>query len=242
MGLGSSEPRREIFYLAMKATRDKKLDPHFAVTKRENNKTIQLNDEYSVSGYLIRINHGKYEFPKNSGEFVETVAIHLLDGGAEFKIETSVNTSLARNLMNKIVGINNWEWVTLRVYTKNEFAQLFVGNNDQPMPWRFDYEKELKPLVEEFPDPQKKDKMIKVYHKINALLLNEWVKCERLVQENAKNNKTIMEALKIGSTKAAETPADDGKPLTGADFPNPTDGAQDDIPFTPPIETDDLPF
>lgn len=248
MGLGSSEPRREVFYLAMKAKRDKDLDPHFAVSKRENSKTIKLNDETEVSGYLIAIGHSKYEWPKNSGEHVDTLSLRLIDGAAEFKVETSVDTSLARNLMNKIVGVGAWGWIKLRLYQKNEYAQLYVSNDDQPMPWRFDYETELKPLVREVEDPKKPGKYVKVYNKITELLFNEWIRCERLVQENARKNPAIVEEiLKVSKSTTNGIPAAapaNNEPLKGDDFPTPSDGPTDDEPpFIPPSSNDDdLPF
>lgn len=206
MGLGSTEPRREIFYLAIR-TKDenKQLDPHFAVTQRENNKTITLNNENSVSGYLIGINHGKYEWPKNSGDWMETISMRLIDKGAEFKVEVSVDTVLGRNMMNRIVGIRDWGWVKVSLYAKNEYAQMFIGNNDQPMNWKYDYVKELKPLVQELPDPRKPGKTIVLYNKVNELLLSEWVKCEALVRDNAKSNPAIIEALKWGVKPATAT-------------------------------------
>lgn len=247
MGLGSQQPRKKIFYMSIRATKDKKTNPHFITQTREDGKTITLPDETAVSGYLIKIAHGEYEYPEKSGKMVPTISMFLVDGGAMFKIESSVNTNMARGLMNKIISITNWEFVELRLYIKDEFPNLWVGNNGESMGWKYDYKKELEPLVKTIPDPQDAKGVIKIYHDVNAKLLNEWIRCEKLVIDNAHKNPNIVAAVAIGDN----TPQAQGKPQAGDGPPEDTDDStahldtstQENIKdFVPPPTDDDLPF
>ncbi|MGC3945377.1 MAG: hypothetical protein QM762_12825 [Chryseolinea sp.] len=193
MPLGSKEPPRpSIIYLSPRAMdKEKKVYPHFSVSKREGGQTVPQPDEFSVSGHLVEIGHGKYEYPKNSGAWVETIFLLLVDGAEMYKIEGSADTSLMRNLMNTVIGTKDWDFMRIRLYAKkdqqgNDNANIYITNNDQKTVWAFDYEKDIKPLVKQYPDPKVRGKMLKSYLDVNDLLMKHWTELEPYVKERAR--------------------------------------------------------
>lgn len=259
MGFGSQEPRKKIFYCSMHAKKDKKDFAYFKIQTKEDGKYIDLPDEFKISGYLAKISHDSYEY---EGKTNHTLKMSLIDGDALFVVEANVNSSMGRNLMNSILAINNWEWITASLYmNKSGYPSLGMYNNDGQMGWKFDYKTVLAPMVYEVEDPENPTKMRKVYRKVNELLHNEWVKLEATVLKNAKENPII--AAQLAPAKAAvatatpEKATEPGQPtkqeqeqfnkdMKGA----PSDGAKDDVEddgpgsdFTPPPpDFDDLPF
>jgi len=114
MPLGSSTPKRKIYYLSPTTTslvdNKKVVDPHFKVKMTdENGVTHTLPNEREVSGYLLSTTHGEYEWPKDSGKKVKTITVLLVDADALYKIEMGVNSNVARSIMNTIAGTKNME-------------------------------------------------------------------------------------------------------------------------------------
>lgn len=259
MGLGSQKIRKPTIYLNIKAQRidakGKKIDdPHFVVSQRVDGKTVELNDETEITGYLAKIGSKKYKW---DGKDLTSIYVILLEGDTMFKVEASPGGSLGRSLMNSILAIDNWEYVGISLYMNKKgerpFPSIYVTNNDQPMGWKFDYETQIKPLVYQVQDPQRPDgEMMNVYKKVEAMLLDNWTKTEAVVLKNAKENPTI--AALVAPIKAEEAtsppvkttePLDPKEALFGGDGPG--DGPMDDEEekFSPPPSSeasDDLPF
>ena len=193
MPLGSKEaPRRKVIYLTPRSQdKDKKIYPHFSVSHRVNGNTVQLEDETAVSGYLVGIDHGGYEYPKNSGVWIKTFSILLVDGEDLFKIEGSCDTGIARNIMNSVLGTKEFDVMRISLYSKDDEQgitqpKVFISNNGEKTKWKYEYEKDIKPLVREAEDPKRPGKTVKIYHAVNAMLLNDWIEMEQAVADRAK--------------------------------------------------------
>lgn len=191
MGLGSEQPRRKIYYLGPRAQKivngAKIIDPHFVVEMRdENGAKHKLPEERRVSGKLLSIGHGEYEYPKDSGKKIKSVHLYLIDGASLFKVEGSVNSNMLRSLMNTVAGTQKFGVMEIALYVKDGFPNLFVSNDNQKTEWRFDYKKELAPLITEAPDPQDETKTVKIYHTVNKMLWEAWIATEPIVAAHAK--------------------------------------------------------
>lgn len=258
MGLGSQEIRKPTIYLNIKAQsmdgKRKFDDPHFEVSQKVDGKITPRTREDRVSGYLAKIGSKKYVW---EGKNLVSIYVILLEGDTQFKIEASPGGSLGRSLMNSIMAIDNWEYVTISLYMNKKgekpFPSIWVANNDKPMGWKYDYNTEIKPLVYQMQDPQAEEGvMMNVYKKVESKLLAEWEKTEAVVLKNAKTNPTI-KAL-VDPIKAQEKTApvqnetlDPKKELFGEDAPGdgpPEDEDERNFPPPPPNNdmSDDLPF
>jgi len=247
MPLGSSTPKRKIYYLSPTTTslvdNKKVVDPHFKVKMTdENGVTHTLPNEREVSGYLLSTTHGEYEWPKDSGKKVKTITVLLVDADALYKIEMGVNSNVARSIMNTIAGTKNTELLKFRFYVKNDFPQLFITNNDGKCEWKFDYTKDLAPLITEAPDPQDESKKVKIYHKVNAKLMEAWLAVEPEIKAHAIH----MGYDKLGFPSGSEKSATTNETSLQTEFdrmPAPDNGSQPVDQGAPPIGAeDDLPF
>jgi hypothetical protein len=226
---------------------NKKLDPHFEVQMRdEKGGKHVLEPETEVSGTLVSIGHGEYEY---EGRTIPTIHIVIFDDNAFFKVDTSINSNTARGLMNTICGTKTFDYIRLSMYAKNDFPQLYVS--DQPgqgtdrVKWRFDSATELKPLVQEVPDHQDPKKMVKVYHKVNQLLLDEWKKTELIVKDYAASKGYNKLGTAPSSSSNAAIPETQSHldpetknevdnfqmPTSESPFNNQDANAADDLPF-----------
>jgi hypothetical protein len=197
MGLGSQEQRRRTYYLSPRAKTDKVLDPHFAVKMRDLDGTMKnLPNEPSVSGYLVGLGTGEFEWPKNSGKKLKTIKIFLMDGDDLYQIEANRDSNLVRSMMNTILGTRDFDVMRIALSAKNENAQVYINNNGNKTNWKFEWDKDVKPLLYTVEDPKEEGKMITVYKKYDQLLWDEWTKLIPYVNERAQ---------KLGYTQGPST-------------------------------------
>jgi hypothetical protein len=184
MALGSQTPRRKRYFLSLQAKKDNVLAPHFRVQTRENNQTITLNDEVEFSGNLLSLGHGQYE---HEGKTQRTIIIILVDGDNEYKLEVNTNTNTGRNIMNRFIGpTGTFGWIVIRTYLKDQkYVGIHITSDGQRLEWKYSAD-DVKDKIDTYPDPQNEGKFIKVYHKLNNLLLNDWIKIEAHVAESAR--------------------------------------------------------
>lgn len=213
MALGSSTPRRKMYYCGIRSTREitnpqnptgnkiKVVDPHITVqTKNEDGNMMTLKDEKAVSGWLIKIADGKYT---HQNKDIQKIMLHLIDQNDEFKVEMNLNNAMARSLINKMIALNEEiGWIEIRVYKqkakeagREDVASMWISNNGEPMGWKYQYKRTedtaaediiLADMVEEAVDPQDPKKKQKIYHKLNAFLIKEWREFAHVVSANAK--------------------------------------------------------
>ncbi|MEJ7644266.1 MAG: hypothetical protein WKF87_06705 [Chryseolinea sp.] len=203
MALGSSTIRKKIYYLNPKSTRivsgNKVTDPHFTVKMTdEQGKIKELKDETAVSGHLLSIGHGEYEYPKDSGKKVKTIHLYLHDENALYKIEGSVNTNMMRGLMNTVAGTKKFGVMEISLYEKDGFPNLFVRNDGEKCQWRYDYKTEIAPLITFAPDSQDETKQTKIYHSVNKLLWEAWLETEPVVKLHAEDTGLTLKANALG--------------------------------------------
>lgn len=249
MALGSETKRRVLYYLTMKSqNKDKQVDPHFEVSRRNADGSTDKNlpKEVEVSGKLLKISHREFEFEPSSGggkRKGKSVSVHLLDGETEYKIEANINTGMGRDLMNKIISTSMFGTIVLRLYeNKGGFPNLYVENNGESLGWKYQYKEELAPLVDLMVDPSNPEgDKIKVFTKVNNKLLEDWSRHEPIVAENAKRNGLLDIAPKDADQPAARTtiPGNGDLQEEFNNMPEPPSVKDSDLP---PPPTDDLPF
>jgi hypothetical protein len=249
MGLGSENPRNKMYYLNLRSKRDKVVDPHFTVECKVDGNMTKMKDETEVSGQFLKIAHGEYTWESERGPKKErTIAIHLVDGQNEFKIEMNINSSLARNVMNTLCSVKVLGWVVIRVYVKDKFPKIFIQNDNESLGWAFEWKDNLEKLTEKVPDYENPGEMRTLYTKLNDYLLNAWIGQEKVLNTSAREmaqlNKEEKPANTAGGPAAAE-PAptggglqqefDQAAPPAGHISDGPTDGdsgsGSDDSPF-----------
>lgn len=231
-----------MYFLNIQAKKDNKLNPHFRVQKKEENQIITLKDETEVSGYLYKIAHGSYEYESKTQR---TISMHLVDGDDEFKIELNINTNTGRNIMNRVIATQEFGWVVIRVYLKDEkYVSVFMENDQNRMEWAYKPD-DVKHLVKEVPDPADPSKKIKIYHELNSMLLDKWIAHEPIVAENARKKGFIKEADQKKETEEKSNPEPGSKLQEEFDktaAPHPND-YKPPIEQKPPVDdNDDLPF
>jgi hypothetical protein len=250
MSLGSQVARRKVYFLSLRSKKNEQLNPHFKVQKREGSITVDLPDEVEVSGNLLAIRHGEYEY---KGDKVKTITLILVDGPDQYKIELNLNVNTTRDIINRILGTQDYGFITIRTFAKEEFANVYMENNGTRMEWAYKYD-DLKQMISEVPDPKSEGKFIKVYHKLNTFLLDKWIGQETVVAANAraKGFDKLDENPKMGTEAAASQTASTAQPSsTAAPAPslqNEFDATgHHDEDFIPPgpsdqSGSDDLPF
>jgi len=252
MGLGSKTPRLKTYYMSPRGYKDKKLNPHFIVrTKDETGTMVRLPDETEVSGTLVSISHGEYDY---EGKKVKTVTLLLFDDNAYFKVSSDMNSNNMRQLMNTICGTQTFDYIRLSLYAKNDYPTLYVsdqpGKSSDRVKWKFDYKKQIEPLITEQPDLQDPTKKVKVYHAVNQLLLDEWKRTELIVAEYARKkgyDKLGLATIDQSSTEHLDEgqrrDVDEFVPPNEEPFPAETENAPGAGFYNPPVApVDDLPF
>ena len=83
-----------------------------------------------------------------------------------YKIESSYDTGIARNIMNTIIGTREFDVLRISLYAKDDEngvsqPKVFVTNNGEKTAWKYEYEKDIKPLVREVEDPKRPGKTVK---------------------------------------------------------------------------------
>lgn len=251
MGLGSETPRNKMYYLNLRSKRDKKVDPHFTVDTKVDGNIARLKDETEISGQFLKISHGEYTWESERGPKKEkTVAVHLVDGEREFKIEMNINSSLARNVMNTLLSKSTLGWMVLRVYVKDGYPKIYIENEGESLGWAFEWKDNLEKLTEKVPDYENPGQEKTLYTKLNAYLLNAWIGHERVVNANARQTKPAAPPAENTGAPAdknvfAEKLAASDNPLQDEfdnapdpNFPAGGDGPKDDKD----TGSDDLPF
>lgn len=263
MPRGSQQPRKNIEYVKFEgkykdaAGVEVTTDPRFSFSRPAAAGGVEGSGfEKEFGGYLQAIGHGSYRWKDDT---INTIKILLVDDKTVYKLEMNQDSNHARGVMNKLLSLDKPGFLWFRTYLSkpnekgDRFAQIYIENDKKACGWRFDYEKDLKPLIQMFPDPKKPEKLVPNYSKINSLLMDDWKKFEPIVKANA-------EALGITdsvtppppptnrvneSTQIHDQASDEAKKiannLTREEIEN--TGPKDDLPddlFAP--EGDDLPF
>lgn len=243
MGLRSQEKQQKLYFMSYMNKKEENgkeiLSPHFRVSLRDTDGTTKkCPDETGVSGYLVATAHGEYEWPKDSKKMIPKIILFLVDGEDKFKVEMNARNSIARSLMNTIIGTPDLSVVKLSVYVKNDHPNIYITNNDEKCTWKYDYEKDLKPLVREVEDPQNPGQMVKVYHAVDAKLMNDWIALEPVIAKRAKEQGWVQaEAAPVQNTTAAPGSLQDefnnmAAPPVGEEPPFFSDASSsDDLPF-----------
>ena len=204
MGFGNGQARKKIYYCSPRGSSQegssKVLDPHFIVTMTdENGVKHKVDKQTSVFGFLVELGHGKYEYPKGSNEWNNTVKIKLYDPDEDalIQIEANVQANIIRSLMNTVIGTQTFEEMRISLYPDKEAKwpniyvsdKLQMGKASERVKRKYDYKTQLAPLVKEVENPQKRGQMIKVYHAVDDLLWEEWLKVELIANDAAKKTK-----------------------------------------------------
>lgn len=167
------------YYLQLASKTDKKWDPHFNISEADQNGNVVRTNrrETQVSGILERIGHGEYTW---ENQVVKTIHMVLVDGDEEFKIEAAVDSNLARNLMNRIIGREYFTGtLEIRLYMKKDYPNIYVGFDGESSNWKYSVE-DIKPLIRTYLDQQEKER--KSYKAVNELLLKDWILAETAVK------------------------------------------------------------
>ena len=265
MGLGRPADKYNRHFLKIKATKEingeKETYPHFVVEKNvPNGQNILLDEEFDVSGYLIDIKIDTWENDYGPQKGVKVI---LVDGRDSFEIASNINTQLGRSLVNILLMANDVEQLNIGVYKKTgdgdkvfPAISLRANGSNDTIKWRYDYKKDLAPLIEEAPDPNNPNKVVRIYHKANNLLLNELAKHIPVIMEyvnghtlpllNAPKPETVEEPESITAGQDSRTEAEKESPEPAHmndDLDNQDPGSgSDDEPEHVDEETDDLPF
>lgn len=255
MGRGSEAPRRHIVFVKLVARNDKKeTDPHFILTEKKDGAVVHTREQ-ALSGNFLRMGTGSYVY---EGITQHTLQIWLFDKEEEFKIEMNIDSNLGRNLANRMLKQEEFGWMELRVYSKKTddgkvLPNLYVGNDNEPLSWKYSYSDVLKPLVKTFFNPKtKKDDTD--YTAVNEKLLNELIPHAKVVNAiAAKKNPAAAATASEGNNPnpdadlgaLADTKGYDvatGKSSApgpaDASFYNPPPHTAADLP----IDADELPF
>lgn len=192
MGLGSREPLRKQYYLSILAKTDKQIDPHFKVQKRDidSQQTINLKNVRDVSGYLSSITYSSYEW---EGKVIPTIGLVLIEKDEKFKVETSLDASLARTLINTMLSCENFKGLfEIGLWkSKDGYPKMSIKVDGERLNWKYEYKGDLENLVYEVEDPKEEGKMVKVYKKLNAKLLEDWKALIPIVTAAARTNDNL---------------------------------------------------
>jgi len=190
MGFGSEKPKRNLFFVTLKTQdKDGPLRPHFKIIRYENKIKIDLPDETEIFGKLVKLG---YETHTWKNEVIESILFYLVDGEQLLKVGVALDTMLGRSIMNTIAGTKIFEDFNMRVYItkpkdgKDPMPGVYITNNGQQTVWKYDYKKDLTPLITQAPDPKRRGVMVNVYHTVNDLLLKSWKETMPIVENHAK--------------------------------------------------------
>lgn len=189
MGFGSSKPKRNLFYVALKtAEKGGPLRPHFKITRYENKVKIDLADETEIFGKLVKLGHESYTHKDGT---TESALLYIIDGDQLMKVSVNADSMLGRSIMNTIIGTQKFGEINIRVYINKKEGQdpmpgVYITNDGQKTSWKYDYAQELSPLIQTYPDPKNKGKFLKVYHDVNDLLMKGWNETAPIVEKHAK--------------------------------------------------------
>jgi hypothetical protein len=217
MGFGSEKKRLKTYYIAAYGSRKDGnkniLDPHFKIVMVDlDGSKSNKNDEKEVTGLLVGLSHGEYEWPKDSGKKIKKIIVTLFDDNALFKIDMPMNSNMIRSVMNTIIGTETFDEMRLSLFaTKDGFANMYVSDNSgkatDRVKKKFDYKTKLAPMIKEVDDPQNEGKKMKIYHEVNRLLWDEWLKVESIANAYAKEKgylKLVEEATKASPSSSTE--------------------------------------
>jgi hypothetical protein len=178
--------------LSQKDENDKKVDPHFVITRKVDDSWVQDAETYkSISGDITRIDISEYEW---EGTPQKSIKIILRDSEAnEAYILTVKLTILARDIINKLLTLQSLNGVEISVYTnKKGYASSTVRQNGEMTKWKFEFADLPKPL--EITHPKTGAVISRDYSEIDELFLSE-------IQSFAEKFEIFGK-----SKKAAETP------------------------------------
>lgn len=247
MGRGSDNPKRQLFFCSLQTKDDKKQpDVRFELETRKTAGGPVVSDgrENELSGQFLKLAVSKYDW---KGITNHTVQVWFYDKEQEFKLEINVDSNLGRGLINKLISTPHLGWLVFRCYSKKAkegsdvYPQLYIENNGVAMDWKFQYETQLKPMIETYYD-RKTQKDEKDYAKVNALLLEHWHKHMAVVNPaaaaaNSKAAPTDTTGRPAAETQTLQQELDnmpdprDRDNAAPPDYLMPDNSAGDDLPF-----------
>jgi hypothetical protein len=132
--------------VSQKDKEDKKVDPHFVISRKVEDNWVEDSDTYkSISGDIIKIDISEYEW---EGLPIKSVKLILKDNEANEAYALTLKGSvLGRDILNKILGLESLENVQIDLYTnKKGYATSSVKQNGELVKWKFDFVDLPKPI------------------------------------------------------------------------------------------------
>ena len=211
MSVGTNQSG-DLFYLKMRAKKDKDLNPHFEIAKADGKSkpVIKMDDVTYVSGKIKDIVNDSYEW---EGKTVPTVKITMVDGDETYIVDSSF-TSLLRGLLNCLANIEKPENLRISLYTsKTGYASVWVENNGEKSGFKYPWE-DLKRYITTYKDDKGEER-------------NSYVKMDEFYAKMVEEalGKRYREAYVPPTTEEIASSATEGDPLPV------TEEESDDLPF-----------
>lgn len=116
--------------------------PYFEIVKGDE---VVETDCTFIEGTIQKIELGDYEY---EGKTIDTFKMYLVDEW-ETLIRSCSWNSISRSVINSLANLENKQVkVNISVYVnKAGYKSVYVTHNWQPIGWKFDYEKDIKPKI-----------------------------------------------------------------------------------------------
>lgn len=218
------------------------------VTKTKDGK---VEEEKGLSGHFLSIGHGEFT---HEGRLHKTIKITFWERDEEFKVELGIDSQIGRDMCNVLLSRADINYIDISCYNSKPDATgkvfprvgIRVNGEDKNIGWKYDYKEVLAPKMKKV---QWKGKEETDATDANNFLLEQWLKHENILNENAKNNpknKEYFEAVAApAATDQSGRPANESQSLQDElnsmpdprtlkeeySDPAPQVGGADDLPF-----------